>query len=89
MGGLVSLYLVLLVVYRPYNSALHNFALIVNQIGVVSAFVWLFLQEIMVFTRDIEEILGYSLAGFISLISLLAIVRSIVEIKKMYFSGKN
>ena len=89
MGGLVSLYLVLLVVYRPYNSVLHNFALIVNQIGVVSAFVWLFLQEIMVFTRDIEEILGYSLAGFISLISLLAIVRSIVEIKKMYFSRKH
>ena len=89
MGGLVSLYLILLVVYRPYNSVLHNFVLIVNQIGVVSAFMWLFLQEIMVFTRDIEEILGYSLAGFISLISLLAIVRSIVEIKKMYFSGKH
>jgi hypothetical protein len=54
MGGLVSLYLILLVIYRPYNSVLHNFVLIVNQIGVVSAFVWLFLQETLVFTRDIE-----------------------------------
>ena len=53
MTALVGIYLILLVVYRPYHSVFHNSVLVVNQIGVLAAFVWLLLQNIILLTREI------------------------------------
>jgi hypothetical protein len=78
MAAAPTLYLFLLLMYRPYYSVFHNFVLIFNQIGVVSAFAWMILQQFFTFGRQNEEYIGYGLASLVSLIILLSTIRSIL-----------
>lgn len=51
MAVVIGIYLIVLFVYRPYNSVFHNIVLVLNQIGVLLAFIWLILQKIIVISR--------------------------------------
>ena len=78
MVGIPTLYLFLLLGYRPYYSVFHNCVIIFNQVGVLGAFLWLILQKFYTFERDKEEYIGYGLASLVSLIILLSTIRSIL-----------
>lgn len=78
MVGVLTIYLLVLLIYRPYNSVFHNVVVIFNQVGVLAAFLWFILQKFYVFERDKEEKIGYGIVSMASLILLLSTIRSIL-----------
>ncbi len=73
---------VILIVYRPYTRSIHNFSLVVNQLGVLLNLCWLVSQQFVYFPKEQESLIALALIGWMVIILIFAVVRIIYEIKQ-------
>jgi len=66
---------IVLIIWRPYKQAIHNFSIIFNSFVVILLIGYSIAQYFMVLTEFIDMIFSYAMLGLILVIEILALVR--------------
>lgn len=77
IGGITMVYSVMIIIYRPYKSWVHNVGLLINQIGVTICMGRLILQNYFEIIKKYDHIIIYCQLGWLGVICIWAIIRII------------
>jgi len=80
-GGIVFIHFVIILLWRPYTTKIHNFSILFNQVIVMSFLGFEALMKLQNIDESIEFIVSYVMLALIMVIEGLAIVR-------LYFAFK-
>ena len=80
-AALIFVYLIWVIIYRPYMSLIDNLAIIVNELAILFTFVWFILKKFNFFNDFIEGIFEKTIVGFMGVVIIVSLVRVIVNLK--------
>lgn len=75
LGGAVFINFIVLIIWRPYKQAFHNFCILLNQFAGLLFLAFAALENIITLPNVVQLAASYTILGLILVIEILALVR--------------